>query len=301
MFKKISILFTMFFACFICFTMHIYASEDKLFAVSISSDYTEKYIYYSDLPSSQTSFTSSYNPTENSSEIHNNETNNTDLIFGTDDRIILSDYQYTQYPYRTVCSIYVEFEDGEDNPTTYGYVGTGCLVGPHTVLSCSHLFYNNEYGWATYIEVQIGAHIDSITNVFTTSYTTSSWVNLMIGVQYITNSADDDWAILDLSENLGNQYGYFGLSSSLSVNDTVTLYAYHGDLNGNMAYGLGQVTALNTYNFRHNCDAVAGSSGGPLTSGSNTIVGIHSRGYSSTEDQACKISSYIVSWIEERL
>lgn len=92
-----------------------------------------------------------------------------------------------------------------------------------------------------------------------------------------------------------------GVSSELSNGDTVRLYGYHGDYDSRLGYGPGTTSGVSTYKFRHNCDAIAGSSGGPITRGSTTVVGIHSGGYNSNWDQACKVSNYIVGWIEERI
>lgn len=38
-----------------------------------------------------------------------------------------------------------------------------------------------------------------------------------------------------------------------------------------------------------------------VTRGTTTVVGIHSGGYNSNWDQACKVSDYIVGWVEERI
>ena len=69
------------------------------------------------------------------------------------------------------------------------------------------------------------------------------------------------------------------VSSNLNNGDEVRLYGYHGDLNARLAYGPGEVTAVETFKFRHNCDAIAGSSGGPVTTNWSTVAGIHHGGY----------------------
>lgn len=90
-------------------------------------------------------------------------------------------------------------------------------------------------------------------------------------------------------------------STAISVGSIVRLYGYHGDIPDQISYGPGTVTYLETYKFYHNCDAISGSSGGPITYGTTTVVGIHSGGVNQNEDAACKVSSYIVGWINERL
>ena len=71
------------------------------------------------------------------------------LIFGEDDRTILPTNMYSLFPYRTVCLI----------PACFGttvYAGTGVLVGPSTVLTCSHILHND--GWPSEVRVCPAAH-----------------------------------------------------------------------------------------------------------------------------------------------
>ncbi len=71
------------------------------------------------------------------------------LIFGEDDRTILPTNMYNLFPYRTVCLIHAYFG-------TTVYAGTGVLVGPSTVLTCSHLLHND--GWPSEVRVYPAAH-----------------------------------------------------------------------------------------------------------------------------------------------
>lgn len=124
---------------------------------------------------------------------------------------------------------------------------------------------------------------------------------MTIGVYFRTLDPADDWAIVDLDYHIGQNIGYMGVSSALSNGDDVRLYGYHGDLNARLAYGPGEVTSVQAFKFRHNCDAISGSSGGPVTTNWSTVVGVHHGGYNDNLDQACKVSDYIVTWIEERI
>ena len=126
--------------------------------------------------------------------------------------------------------------------------------------------------------------------------------SINIGSNVSTGENDDDWAIIDLENDIGSTLGYFGLSStSINVGTKVRLYGYHGDIPNKISYGPGNITYLETYKFYHNCDAWEGSSGGPITFGNVTVVGIHSGGVDATQDAACKVSSYIVQWIYNRI
>ena len=212
------------------------------------------------------------------------------LIFGEDDRTILPTNMYNLFPYRTVCLIHAYFG-------TTVYAGTGVLVGPSTVLTCSHLLYND--GWPSEVRVYPAAHQTDIGLM--APYGTFYSENMTIGVYFRTLDPADDWAIVDLDYHIGQNIGYMGVSSALSNGDEVRLYGYHGDLNARLAYGPGEVTSVETFKFRHNCDAISGSSGGPVTTNWSTVVGVHHGGYNNNWDQACKVSDYIVTWIEERI
>ena len=212
------------------------------------------------------------------------------LIFGEDDRTILPTNMYNLFPYRTVCLIHAYFG-------TTVYAGTGVLVGPSTVLTCSHLLYNDR--WPSEVRVYPAAHQTDIGLM--APYGTFYSENMIIGVYFRTLDPADDWAIVDLDYHIGQNIGYMGVSSALSNGDDVRLYGYHGDLNARLAYGPGEVTSVETFKFRHNCDAISGSSGGPVTTNWSTVVGVHHGGYNNNWDQACKVSDYIVTWIEERI
>ena len=212
------------------------------------------------------------------------------LIFGEDDRTILPTNMYNLFPYRTVCLIHAYFG-------TTVYAGTGVLVGPSTVLTCSHLLYND--GWPSEVRVYPAAHQTDIGLM--APYGTFYSENITLGVYFRTLDPADDWAIVDLDYHIGQNIGYMGVSSALSNGDEVRLYGYHGDLNARLAYGPGEVTSVETFKFRHNCDAISGSSGGPVTTNWSTVVGVHHGGYNNNWDQACKVSDYIVTWIEERI
>lgn len=212
------------------------------------------------------------------------------LIFGEDDRTILPTNMYNLFPYRTVCLIHAYFG-------TTVYAGTGVLVGPSTVLTCSHLLYND--GWPSEVRVYPAAHQTDIGLM--APYGTFYSENMTIGVYFRTLDPADGWAIVDLDYHIGQNIGYMGVSSALSNGDEVRLYGYHGDLNARLAYGPGEVTSVETFKFRHNCDAISGSSGGPVTTNWSTVVGVHHGGCNDNWDQACKVSDYIVTWIEERI
>lgn len=256
---------------------------DPVIAQSIDSSGEVTEIKASEVDISDSTSTTFYSPNPN-------DYLSPTLIFGEDDRTILPTNMYNLFPYRTVCLIHAYFG-------TTVYAGTGVLVGPSTVLTCSHLLYND--GWPSEVRVYPAAHQTDIGLM--APYGTFYSEKMTIGVYFRTLDPADDWAIVDLDYHIGQNIGYMGVSSDLSNGDEVRLYGYHGGLNARMAYGPGEVTSVETFKFRHNCDAISGSSGGPVTTNWSTVVGVHHGGYNNNWDQACKVSDYIVTWIEERI
>lgn len=229
-------------------------------------------------------------------------------IIDNDNRVVLEDYQYVQKPYRSICRILISFNE----LSGVEYQGTGFLVGPHTILTNCHMVYDcsneHNYGWFDSISISFGTYKDSNGKIINPYGTITQFSSASCGSFRDTKDRNDDWALIDLNENIGNELGYFGVTSELSNDDSVTVVGYSGDLDRKMAYSNGNVSNVNTYKFDHNCDTTGGASGSPVIKKSNNLIcGIHS-GYSyywffgnHYTNHACKISTYIVAWIEERL
>ena len=223
------------------------------------------------------------------------------LIFGEDNRTQLNNSQYLLFPYSAVCIVKGYFDTDGDGDSDVVYTGTGALVGPSTVLTNSTLVYHSTYGWKKKTEVIPARYKTSDGTIVNPFGVISNVTGASIGNFHNTGSPNDAWAILDLGVDIGNDTGYFGTTSTdISVGSAIKLIGYHGDLDMNMAYGTGNVTYLETYKFYHNCDATSGTVGSPLLFGMN-MVGIHFGGLNANNDIACKISSFIVGWINDRL
>lgn len=274
--------------------------DEDVIGIARYCDGTTEDIYAPSVSSSKNITTNALIPDEAASQ---DDYVSPTLIFGDDERTILTDTsKYTLFPYRAVCRVAAGYDTDGDGYVNFYSIGTGAIVGPHTVLSCSHIFYKTDYGWPIYYEAAPGAYTNQTTGSLTfPNGKYSDLKKITIGTYFRTGDANDDWSFIDFNTDFGSELGYFGVSSSLSQGDTVKLYGYHGDLNGLLGYGTGQVTYCSTYKFYHNCDAISGSSGGPLFKNGTTLVGMHSGGVDSTQDAACKVSSYIASWVQERL
>jgi len=279
------------------------ASERKVYGKKIDRFYNETLIYEDELPNSYSVSTQGFIPI--SQQMNDNLLTPIcpDNVIGTDDRVLV--YDASTDPYKKTCRISVSFNE---NPSQT-FHSTGFLVGPSTILTACHSIYDTAYGdgWFDSLTLDFGASVYSDTGQMYYPYGHyTNWTSAQVGNYYNTNDENDDWAIIDLGTNIGNTLGYFGLSASLSNNTTVKTYGYSSDLGGVLTYSYGSATNVLDYKFDHNCDTGIGCSGGPVTKSDNSVVGIHSCYYKTFNplyetNRACKISVYIVGWIEDRI
>ncbi len=309
--KKLCLSLVVFILLFTFFVTSISAkpNSDKVIGYRLDSNRNEYVIRESDLPTLRDDIvsTSGYIPDGVGIDLSlSTSVNNLDSIIGTDDRVMLTDDQYSLFPYCTICKVSVSFNEGISR------YGTGFLVGPRTILTAAHVVYDCEtthYGWADSVSISIGEHLNS-NNVMVYTYSSiQNITGISCGVYNNTNDSNDDWAIIDLGIDAGYTCGYIGLTSVLYENSSVRCPGYSHDHPYNICYGDGTAYNISTYKFDHNCDILSGVSGGPLIVNSMFACGIQSTqnyfgndpDYSGDYNTACKISSYIVGWINERL
>lgn len=175
-------------------------------------------------------------------------------VFGADDRVALTS---TRYPWRTI-----------------GKIDSGCtatLVGKNLALTAAHCVL--EGGSLRYIGNFRPNYIDGMS-------ADSSWVKrVWWGTRYPDSNRGDDWAILQLDDNLGDTYGWMGVASESRT--YVTMAGYSGDFKGGQTAGVHVDCrfrdTLGSF-WLHDCDTSRGSSGGPmfyLNGDSATIVAIN--------------------------
>ena len=220
------------------------------------------------------------------------------VIIGNNDIVPVPDNSTTSFPYRMVCLILVQYNE---TPGVV-YLGTGFLVGPSTIMTACHTIYHEDYGFFDSIQFGFGAYYNESTQAMVYPYgLMSSWNACTVGSYYDTYSANDDWAIIDLSTTPGSTLGYFGLTNNISNNNSVRTYGYPMEYTQDLAYSDGTISSLQTYMFNHNCDTTHGSSGGPICY-NLSVCGIHHGGSDvSNINYACRISTYIIGWINERI
>lgn len=198
-----------------------------------------------------------------------------ETVIGTDNRTVVSDT--TAEPYRYNCYLAATFPDGNT------YRGTAFTMGPSIVGTCGHNLYGSDNGgWATSIVI-IAAR-----NGSNQPYGTASGTSLHVGSDWYNSGAqNDDWGMVELSSELGNTVGYYGMSvrgdSQVGKNATITGYPKQVQNYSNsyqMWTHTNSITKLQNNMYYYTIDTTGGNSGSAVCDG-QYVIGIHAYGSSS--------------------
>ena len=161
------------------------------------------------------------------------------------------------------------------------------MLGPSAVITAGHCVYNDEHeGLATSVLI-IPAKNGTLE-----PYGRTTASGLVVNPDYmVSGSRDDDWAIVELNDDLGTQTGWLGLQANGAyINASVYNTGYpkpgtaeaQNDSQTYMLLGTGYVMNIYPDTFRGTWDASNGNSGGPVfiydTSLGYTAIGILTAG-----------------------
>jgi V8-like Glu-specific endopeptidase/uncharacterized membrane protein len=209
-------------------------------------------------------------------------------VIGVDNRVLIAQPQEAK-PYSMIGQLRYN-----RNSQQTGHC-TASLVGPNLILTNAHCVF-----WVS--NTKPAKMYEHYNFVFLPSYAPNK-ANLEISAQWLFTGTQDptrfvsaDYTLLVLSQNIGNELGYFNMSNTHynQINGkTISTAGYSGDIKGGQYMSAHQnckITSvqgdLNNNNLaylRHNCDSTVGASGSPLfmqNGNQYTIVGLHSRGAS---------------------
>jgi V8-like Glu-specific endopeptidase len=204
------------------------------------------------------------------------------------------DYSTAVYPYDAVVYITDNFSG-----TSQEFRGSGVIIGPHTILTASHVLWSSVYGAASNVS----------------AYPAYNNGGSPIAGQYIFHyfevsdqptisqqQSQFDYAIIDFATDLSN-YGWFGISTDYN-GGTVHATGYPASAGLVQTDSLGTVTKDQNYSVLDygTLSTSPGNSGGPLWFDSGTsanplpyVVGVVSTGSWATEITAADLTQ-IQAW-----
>lgn len=213
-------------------------------------------------------------------------------IVGTDNRTRVN--PTTVGPYCNTVQVYATFSDG-----TYK-IGSGFMIGPSAVATAAHCVYDSGHGGNA-----ASVTITPAKNGATLPYGSTTFKKLVVGTNYTAGNANNDWAVVELNDALGNKTGWLGLKwQSGSYNDTFvynTGYPSPDTTEGQqkdryMFKGTGYVKSTSTNTFKGDWDASAGNSGGPVFAYYSdlgyTAIGILTSGSAGSTDGSSYPTAY---------
>lgn len=196
------------------------------------------------------------------------------------------------YPYCAVAYLEITYADNATGSAS------GAFVGPTTILTAGHVVYDQDHGWARSITVHPGG-LDSNFSSSTTSSVSSvnGWVN--------DANLEYDYGVITISSSLGTgNFGTRSLTTSNLSGADIYNYGYPGDKDdGTLWYCVGDVGTVYTRRFLHSADTYYGNSGGPVVKQDDYtyIVGIHSSQNDSNYNAATRVTSSVVSFVQDYL
>ncbi len=196
-----------------------------------------------------------------------------------------------QYPYCAVGYIEAYFDydqDGSIADEEWVSTGTAFLEAEDIILTAAHCVYSIELGaWAQ--KVVFYPAKNAPTDSYSASHSAEA-IHISISQNYVNGVDYTDWAICQLEDNLGDTFGWFGLSGEPVVGLDLTLSGYPGD-DGYVEPGyqyrtLGEIENIVNSNFFWASNySYHGYSGGPLYDANGTVFGICAVGGGSTPQE----------------
>ncbi len=193
------------------------------------------------------------------------------------------------YPYRAIAQLEMVYADG-----TTGQ-GTGFMVSSNVMLTAGHCCMSRNNAAVNSITVNLGRNGDSVVKV-----TTVSSYYVCANYNYFGDSVQDDYAILVLSEDVGDITGWFGLgysTNSFFYNNEFAITGYPGDKTyGTMWKATGDIENCTTYELHYYMDMYPGQSGSPIYTNSYVAYGINVA-ETSTMNYGRRMTQEVFDWL----
>jgi len=200
-------------------------------------------------------------------------------VFGRDDRQpVLS----RQHPWCCIGLVVCETESGVST-------GTGFLIGRNLVLTNAHCAMDDSTGKAASRLYFLANRIDGVASH--AAHVNKVW----LGTDSLNDDPDQDWAVLRLDANLGDELGWLTLSTELA--ERGALVGYSGDYREQETAAIAPCSFHDTSSvvLCHDADATRGSSGGPILAerdGKTVVVALNFAEYGENQDNSMLIRAY---------
>lgn len=175
-------------------------------------------------------------------------------VFGTDDRITVQDTG--EYPYVAIAYMKIHHACGCDS------TGTGFMADKNKLITAAHCIVCTKHGkWANRITFYFGYRND---RRYTYKYS-GKWYAFVGNTFPDGYTTENDWAVVKLYKNVGNQVGWFGFKYNMP-DSTISgkLLRVAGYRNGKLKKDSGFATVGSGNLIYYEMDSEPGNSGGPV-------------------------------------
>lgn len=178
-------------------------------------------------------------------------------------------------PYSAICKLTMMFIDSNDQE--HFYVGTGYVIGPHTILTCGHCIYDVEHklGWVQKIKIEPGrsGSMDPFGQL-----ATEDVESIVVDEKWLQDASEsDDNALIVLKEDISQKTGSIPLAVAQNVT-SVHVSGYPAYFDGKSNDGIQYESwgsDVNIANRRIECAAYGsgGQSGSPFLDAQGRAIG----------------------------
>ena len=196
-------------------------------------------------------------------------------------------------------------------PNQTPYNCTGFMIGPYALATAAHCIWNATAGMAEYVKVMLAKNGD-LNPYGSETVTADSFVLSAAYVNSGGSSNEDDWAVIELSTDLGNRTGWLGLRYQAgSYNNTFVYctgypqYGSHPEQNEYSTFmfvGTGYIRESEDKYLYGDFDATGGNSGGPVFANyyntGYTAIGILTAGWGEQGGEYPASASYVTRFTE---
>lgn len=203
------------------------------------------------------------------------------------------------YIYCAVGQITADFDADQDGFYETTSFGSAYLEAEDIILTAAHCVFDTEIDqWGSNIVYHPAQN--GYNDTYSSNYE-SDVISISISQQYANYTgwnSYQDWAICQLEDNLGDIFGWFGMSGEPSANMNLTLAGYPGTGNGYQFSSPGKVTeVVNNMYFTASNYSIQGYSGGPMYDSNGTAFGIYTTVYSDGSGNNSSGATRFVDWL----